>query len=673
MKLIRNFIFMLGLIIPLIIYGNIAEASQAPTIQWERWYTVNPNTIGTMSTATQTSDGGYFLSGTTYLDSYWMDQLYWIKLDSSLNTQWTGTGGYSNGYDRCYYSMQATNGDLVVVGATHNNENVWDDLYLRRITITGTKYDAVIPNYGGVQVGYFISATNDGFIVTGYTGSAYGNSDIWLVKTNPQFGVIWTKSFGGSDSDCGYCVRQTSDGGYIIAANKGYAGDVIKTDSSGNLQWEKTISGGYCNARSVRQTSDGGYIVGGTNGFQAYLLKLNVNGDKEWDYTYAGKIGNDEGYSVIQDDDGAYVLTGYTKDQNNVASIFLIKVDNTGVLQWQEIMSRTNTFAHSLQKTSDGGYLIGGTTAGSSCIYAAKLVTPPTLTNISPTSGSTAGGTTVTITGTGFTGATAVNFGTIPGTGLTINSNTSITVTSPAGSGTVDVTVTGSGGTSETSLNDKFTYIPTGTITGRVYDSGNTPVSGANVSVTVSGNAYTAQTALDGTYTINNVPTGSGYTVTASKTGGNSGCLSNISVTTGATTSGVNIDISCPVTYRGAQKRVNTGSSTTYDVRFLATINTLDPDAVGFVFSKSEQNPTAVNVPSSQVMPTTVVYTSILAAGAPITAESLGGTGAYIIACTVTGIPEVDVGKPFYVRAFSTKGDITTYTSVKTIRVSGLL
>ena len=82
----------------------------------------------------------------------------------------------------------------------------------------------------------------------------------------------------------------------------------------------------------------------------------------------------------------------------------------------------------------------------------------PTVTGMSPTSGPAAGGTLVTITGTGFTGATAVDFGTTPATDVTVVNDTTVTADSPAGTGTVDVTVTTPGGTSATSPADQFTY-----------------------------------------------------------------------------------------------------------------------------------------------------------------------------------------------------------------------
>jgi hypothetical protein len=93
-------------------------------------------------------------------------------------------------------------------------------------------------------------------------------------------------------------------------------------------------------------------------------------------------------------------------------------------------------------------------------------VAPPTVTNVSPGAGPAAGGTAVSITGTNFTGATAVHFGTVVGAGLVVNSATSISITSPAGTGTVNVTVaTPGGGTSATSVADQFLYQLAPTIT----------------------------------------------------------------------------------------------------------------------------------------------------------------------------------------------------------------
>ena len=112
-----------------------------------------------------------------------------------------------------------------------------------------------------------------------------------------------------------------------------------------------------------------------------------------------------------------------------------------------------------------------------------------------PTAGPLAGGTPVTITGTGFSGATVVDFGTLPATNVVVVSATQITATSPAAAaGTVDVTVTGPGGTSATSAVDQFTYMVAPTVTGVSPAVG--PTAGGT-SVTITGPSFTGATAVD--------------------------------------------------------------------------------------------------------------------------------------------------------------------------------
>ncbi|MES2203094.1 MAG: IPT/TIG domain-containing protein, partial [Patescibacteria group bacterium] len=117
--------------------------------------------------------------------------------------------------------------------------------------------------------------------------------------------------------------------------------------------------------------------------------------------------------------------------------------------------------------------------------------------SLSPTSGTTAGGTTVTITGTDFTGATVVNFGSTPATGVVVSSSTSITATSPAeAAGTVDVTVTTPSGTSATSSADQYTYVvppPAPTVSAVSPTSGTT--AGGTL-VTITGTDFTGATAV---------------------------------------------------------------------------------------------------------------------------------------------------------------------------------
>ena len=138
------------------------------------------------------------------------------------------------------------------------------------------------------------------------------------------------------------------------------------------------------------------------------------------------------------------------------------------------------------------------TTAGGPSVTSAAdqftYVAPPTVTGISPTSGSTAGGATVVITGTNLSGATAVVFGATAATGFTVNSSTQITATAPAGAaGTVDVRVTTVGGTSATSAADHFTFVAGPTVSGISPTSG--PTSGGTT-VVITGTGFTGATAV---------------------------------------------------------------------------------------------------------------------------------------------------------------------------------
>ena len=114
--------------------------------------------------------------------------------------------------------------------------------------------------------------TDGGYIIAGTT-EPYGprDADFWLVKTDSNGIEQWNKIFGGTNRDPIYSVQQTTDGGYIIAGTTMSYGAgrsdfwLVKTDSNGNEQWNKTFGGtGWDCANSVQQTTDGGYIIAGS-------------------------------------------------------------------------------------------------------------------------------------------------------------------------------------------------------------------------------------------------------------------------------------------------------------------------------------------------------------------------------------------------------------------------
>ena len=176
------------------------------------------------------------------------------------------------------------------------------------------------------------------------------------------------------------------------------------------------------------------------------------------------------------------------------------------------------------------------TAAGTSATSPADrfiYVAAPTVTSISPTSGPLTGGTTVTITGASFSGASAVDFGTTPATSFTVVSPTTITAHDPAGTGVVDVTVTTAAGTSATSPADRFIYVPAPTVMSINPTSG--PLTGGTT-VTITGASFTGASAVDfGTTPATSFTVDSPTTITADNLAGTG--VVDVTVTTDGGTS----------------------------------------------------------------------------------------------------------------------------------------
>jgi hypothetical protein len=198
------------------------------------------------------------------------------------------------------------------------------------------------------DVGMSVRQTSDGgYIVAGYTSSyGAGSANVWLIKTDSNGNKVWDKTFGGDSPDAGMSVQQTSDGGYIVVGYTGSYGagssDVwlIKTDSNGNKVWDKTFGGMAPDVgMSVRQTADGGYVIAGftmssgAGGEDVWLVKTDSNGNKVWDKTFGGTSA-DEGWSVQQTTDGGYIIAGFTMSSGaGCVDVWLIKLGPEGGIQ----------------------------------------------------------------------------------------------------------------------------------------------------------------------------------------------------------------------------------------------------------------------------------------------------------------------------------------------------
>jgi hypothetical protein len=311
---------------------------------------------------------------------------------SAPTIEWTKAYGGA-GNDGAYYLMQTIDGGYALVGFTSPSGNNNHDYWLIKTDSSGiVQWNKT---YGGIGIddAYSIAATTDGgYAMTGFTNSSgAGNYDGWLVKVDSTGNLQWNKTYGGATADDLYTVLQTDDEGYIMVGyttsfGAGAAdGRLIKVDSSGNLLWNHTYGGtGVDDTVSMVKTSDNGYaLVGYTRSFGAggtdfWLVKVDLDGVMQWNKTYGG-LNDDSAHSVVQTSDGGYALAGFTYSFGSGDKDFwLVKVDSSGNTEWNKTFGGTGTEdAASLVKTVDGGYLLAGSAstlvAGSSDVLIIKV------------------------------------------------------------------------------------------------------------------------------------------------------------------------------------------------------------------------------------------------------------------------------------------------------------
>ena len=277
-----------------------------------------------------------------------------------------------------YDARQTNDKGFIMVGQTYSFGAGYGDVYLVKTDSTGDTLWT--RTYGGIHDdgGYRVEQTTDsGYIIIGYTFSfGIGQEDVYIIKTNSVGDTLWTEAFGGTLYDYGTSIRQTSDGGYIFT---GYTQTytptlyLIKLNNGGTPVWVQTFGNdtAICVGNDVHQTSDGGYIIVGTsNGFppdtfysDVYLIKTNNLGELQWSRTFGGSNA-DYGYSVQQTTDGGYVIAGttYSFGEGN-GDIYVIKTDGSGNLTWSNAYGGPNfDDGKSIWQADDGSYFVVGTT-----------------------------------------------------------------------------------------------------------------------------------------------------------------------------------------------------------------------------------------------------------------------------------------------------------------------
>lgn len=315
---------MKNILLPCILaLGVLSTYSQTPFNKAFGTSSIGYDTQSSETACLITSDGGYIFVGSVFIGSAWSD-IGVIKTDASGAIQWQ-------------------------------------------------------KNYGttDVEIGYTITQLNDGgYVIGGYTGPfSPPVVDALLLKINSAGTLLWAKKFGTTNnSEYTKSLQATSDGGFIATGdwNNGASGNpstfVVKSDASGNLQWNKVYVNAYsCSSEWIESTTDGGYIVSGVTGAstqEGLLVKITSSGAVSWAKTYGGTGSPNYFYCVQQTTDGGYIAAGSEFDFGSGNGGYIVKTDASGNLSWSKYYDGNRL--RFIRQTTSGGYICNNDAADAS-------------------------------------------------------------------------------------------------------------------------------------------------------------------------------------------------------------------------------------------------------------------------------------------------------------------
>lgn len=286
-----------------------------------------------------------------------------------------------------WYDVNALfSAEFYLLGIDSIGDTLWTRTY-------GEKVDSTANRNGAGNEGFSVVQTFDGgYLFTGEVhGFGAGTYDMYAVRLNQSLDTMWSKTYGGPEAEIAYSMTETRDTCYVLAGYSESFGAgirdfyIVKIDDSGDTLWTRTIGGSQSEvAHQVIQTHDGGYLtVGysfsfGNGDADVYAVKWNANGDVEWDKTFGG-LGNDFGYSVVQNADSSFTIAGATTSGGEgLEDVLVTSISRSGQIQWTKLLGGQDTdIANRIKSTVDQGYILTGSTrsfgAGWQDVYLLKL------------------------------------------------------------------------------------------------------------------------------------------------------------------------------------------------------------------------------------------------------------------------------------------------------------
>ncbi len=366
-----GFLVFFSVIILFSIFVPAIECSEIANVEWS--YTFGGAKNEAAYSITKTADGGYVLAGSTSSFGKGASDFWLVKTDSSGIMKWNRTYG---GVADDFASDVIQSGDgFVILGMTSSFGAGGFDYWFVKVDSNGNllwnkTYGGLVDDFGTSV----IQTSDGGYALTGWTNSfGVGGEDIWLVKTDGSGNMVWNITYGSNYNDEAHGLVQTGNGGYLIAGDTAFESGnedawLLKVGSNGSMLWNRTFGGPALDTfLSIVQLNDScvalsGYTTSfGSGSNDAWLVKTDSAGTLQWNKTYGGP-NDDQAYGLINAVDGGFALAGQTTIDTQ-KNYWLAKIDSSGNMQWNfKNNAAIDNFAYSLVNAKDSGYVLCGTT-----------------------------------------------------------------------------------------------------------------------------------------------------------------------------------------------------------------------------------------------------------------------------------------------------------------------
>lgn len=331
------------------------------------------------SSISATSDNGYVVVGSTNSYGIGSSLAFISKYNSNGSISWTKAWGnttspYSGSHAEAV--VQSADGGYLVTGQTYVGTTNGSDVFLAKFNSNGNL--SWSKTWGGTD-GEYVTAialsSDGGYVISGEITNS--KSDVFLAKFNASGDSLWSKTWDGGSYEGIYDIKSTNDNGFILT---GYSSSpsaggynyalLIKVTSGGDLSWVRTFGDESHNTESNRviQSTDGGYVIAGnyagfsTNSTDAFLAKFNADGEISWNKTWSSSSADDFGHGVTESSDNGYIVSGYTYGFGAGGSdVFISKLSSSGNLVWSKTWGSTSgEFSNDIVRMQDGSFVLVG-------------------------------------------------------------------------------------------------------------------------------------------------------------------------------------------------------------------------------------------------------------------------------------------------------------------------